>query len=84
MTTLKGIAALEITLDDVIAEGDKVASRWTADLTDAATGIGVMTTGMEIIRVADGQIVEWWWSKDYLRMLKQLGVILPPEPTAVE
>ena len=36
------------------------------------------------VLVADGKIVEWWWSKDYLGMLKQLGVIPPPESTAVE
>ncbi len=69
---------LEITIDDLIAEGDKVVGRWTTSFTDPTTGTHVKVTGVDIIRVADGKVVEWWWSKDYLGLLQKLGVIPTP------
>ncbi|MFC1718835.1 ester cyclase [Candidatus Poribacteria bacterium] len=68
----------EITIDDLIAEGDKVAGRWTTKFTDPTTGTHVKVTGVDIIRIADGKVVEWWWSKDYLGLLQKLGVIPTP------
>jgi predicted ester cyclase len=82
--TIVPVTDVQITIDDLITEGDKVAARWTCSMTDPATGIYVTTTGMDIIRVADGKIVEWWWAKDYLGMLKQLGVIPVPPPEQPE
>ncbi len=71
-----------ITVDDQIAEGDKVATRWTARGTHtgeiagiAGTGRDVTVTGLTISRLEDGRIVEDWTTWDTLGMLVQLGAI---------
>jgi steroid delta-isomerase-like uncharacterized protein len=73
------------TVEDQIAEGDKVATRWTAigthygDLMGIApTGKRVTVTGMTINRIMNGKIVETWNNFDALGQLQQLGVIPPP------
>jgi steroid delta-isomerase-like uncharacterized protein len=73
-------------VQDMIAEGDKAASRWTVTGTHKGefsgippTGVQVTVTGMNIHRLVDGKIVEAWWSYDMLGMMQQLGVI-PPMP----
>src|SRR3989442_340638 len=55
------------TLDDLIADGDKVVTRWSERGTHlgafqgiAPTGKQVTLTGTDIFRVADGRIVEQW------------------------
>lgn len=72
-------------VDDVIAEGDKVVWRWTFTGTHRgplmgipATGKGVAMTGITIDRIARGQIVERWSQIDSLGMMQQLGAIPPP------
>lgn len=71
-----------ISTDDVIAEGDKVVVRYTMHGTHqgegfdiAPTGKLVVYTGIDIIRIADGKIVEQWTEIDALGLLQQLGVI---------
>ena len=61
-----------LTVDDLIAEEDKVAERWTIDI-----GGGTTITGINIHRFADGKIVERWWTKNLLDMLQQRGMIPP-------
>ena len=77
---------MNVTIDDLIAEGDKVVTRWTVRGTHKgefgkipATGKQVMFTGMTISRIVDGKTVESWWSDDDLGLLQQLGVIPPME-----
>lgn len=48
-----------VVFDDLIAEGDKVAGRWTVRGT-AATGQPVQTIGIHIYRFVDGKIAEMW------------------------
>ncbi len=74
-----------ITVDDQIAEGDKVASRWTARGTQtgevagiAPTGKQVTVSGLTISRLEDGMVVEEWTTWDTLGMLVQLGAIPAP------
>lgn len=71
-----------ITVDDQIAEGDKVASRWTARGTQtgevagiAPTGKGVTVSGLTISRLDNGMVVEEWTTWDTLGMLVQLGAV---------
>jgi len=71
-------------VDDIIAEGDKVASRWTTRWTDPATGQANWMTGVDIDRFADGKVVETWRAKDFLSLMQRSGVIPPLGPTAVE
>jgi predicted ester cyclase len=73
-----------ITVDEMIAEGDKVAARWTATLTHEGefmgippTGVQATISGMVIYRFADGKIVEIWHIGDSLGLLQQLGVVPP-------
>jgi steroid delta-isomerase-like uncharacterized protein len=61
----KSFPDLHFTVEEMIAEGDKVAYRWTARGTHQAeyagiapTGKTITTTGITIIRIVDGQVVE--------------------------
>lgn len=71
---------LEITIDDQIAEGDKVCSRATTRGTHQgeifgipATGKVVTMTGMTIVRIVEGQIAESWVKNDVMGLMNQLG-----------
>ncbi len=66
----------------LVAEGDKVVARWTVTGTHKGeyfgippTGKSIKFTGITIYRIADGKIVEIWWSYDALGILQQIGVI---------
>jgi predicted ester cyclase len=72
----------QFTIDDMVAEGDRVATKktftgtHTGDLGDiAATGNRVTVQYVDIMRVRDGRIVEHWLSMDQLSLLQQLGAI---------
>lgn len=75
------------TVEDTIAEGDRVVSRytfggthqgrWAAALGIPPTGKYVTISGNEIFRIADGRIVEQWSQFDLVGALQQFGVILP-------
>lgn len=71
-----------VTVEDVIAEGDKTAVRISFrgthrgnDLGAPATGKFVVGTGMTFIRWRDGQIVEGWNEFDALGVFLQAGVV---------
>jgi steroid delta-isomerase-like uncharacterized protein len=79
---------LQITIEEMIAEGDKVAVRAVGRGTHQGELMGIPPTGrsvtvalMDINRIADGQLVERWGETDMLGMLQQLGVIPAPEQT---
>jgi predicted ester cyclase len=74
-----------MTFEDQIAEGDKVASRWTMRGTHtgellgiAPTGKQATMTGIVISRLAGSTIAEEWENFDQLGLLQQLGVIPSP------
>jgi steroid delta-isomerase-like uncharacterized protein len=76
----------DTTVEDVIAEGDKVVVRWTTRATNKGSFMGMPPTGkqatyggIDIYRVADGKIVEHWDQVDALGMMQQLGMIPAPE-----
>ena len=75
---------MRVTIDDQIAEGERVATRWTAQATHqgplgdiAPTGNSVTMTGVLIIRFVGGKPVENWQNLDELGMLRQIGAVLP-------
>ena len=75
---------LNMTIEDMVAEGDKVASRLTLRGTHkgeymgiAATGKQVTVTEIVISRFAGGKEVEAWGSPDLMGMMQQLGVVPP-------
>ncbi len=76
---------IHFTVDDQVAEGEKVATRWTVMGTHQAEFAGIPATGkpvrltaINIHRVADGKIQEGWLNWDALGMMQQLGVIPAP------
>ena len=77
---------LRIVVEDVIAEGDKVVSRYTSVATDTEGFMGRLPTGkvirtpaIQIFRFADdGRIVESWADWDMMGMMQQLGVVPTP------
>jgi steroid delta-isomerase-like uncharacterized protein len=76
----------QVTVDDLIAEADKVVSRVTAHGTHlgrwwgvAPTGKQVTMTGINIDRIVDGKIVEHWGEADTVSALLQIGAIAEPE-----
>jgi steroid delta-isomerase-like uncharacterized protein len=76
---------VRMTVDDVIASGDKVALRWHSEGTHrgelaglAPTGVHGSTTGISIDRWQDGKIVEAWAEWDNMGLARQLGAA-PPE-----
>lgn len=73
---------IEVIVEDTVAEGDKVAARCTVRATHAGGGLGfaatqmpVDITGISIVRVKDGKIVEAWNNFDFMGMHQQLGTL---------
>lgn len=73
---------IHFTIDEQIAEGDKVVTRWTGHGTHKgelagipATGKSATVTGMGVDRIVNGKIVESWGIFDQFGMMQQLGVI---------
>ena len=81
-TTLIGMPDWHTDIDDMIAEGEKVVARITMTGTHTgdfwgipATGKRVEFTGMYMVRIADGKIIEHWGEEDGVSLLQQLGVL---------
>jgi len=72
---------LNVTVEDQIVAGDKVATRWVAVGTHTgafgsvpATGRQMRIDGLILDRVVDGKVVERWEQWDQMGMLQQLGL----------
>ena len=82
---------LTCTVEDQVAEGDKVVTRWSArgthqgDTEDLslATGNRMEITGVAIERFSDGKVAESWDHYDALGMMQQLGLVPEPEQAEV-
>lgn len=77
-TTLRDVG---FTVDDLIAEDDRVAARLTASATVIDQFMGMPAAGkrytigeIHIFRIRDGQMVEHWHQYDTAGMMKQLGM----------
>ena len=73
------------TIDDIVAEGDKVVIRQTWSGTHKGEFMGVPPTGksvsfgvIDIVRIAGGKLVEHWGQMDMMSMMQQLGAIPTP------
>ncbi|MBI5302346.1 MAG: ester cyclase [Chloroflexi bacterium] len=76
---------VRFTVEDQVAEGDKTLVRWTFRgrhigeyLGAKPTGKEIVSTGMNLFRLANGKIEELWVESDDLGELRQLGVITLP------
>jgi predicted ester cyclase len=79
---------MHITIEDVVAAGDEVVVRliWSGTQEDdlepwgaPATGRGTSYDLVAIYRIACGRLAEQWVAADYLRMLRQLGIVTDEE-----
>lgn len=85
--TLLGMPDYYTTIEDLIAEGDKVVARVRMTGTHTGNFYGIAPTGRQvnltsiyIVRIAEGKIVEHWGEEDGVTVLKQLGFKIKLEP----
>jgi predicted ester cyclase len=74
-----------LSIDQMIAEGDTVATRLTFRGTHTGAFMGIPPTGkkvtvpaLDMARYADGKLAEHWGGPDQMSLLQQLGVIPAP------
>jgi steroid delta-isomerase-like uncharacterized protein len=74
--------APHFTIEDIVAEGDRVVVRWTNAGTHVGEFAGIPATGktftiggIDVYRAVDGQLCEHWHVIDQLAMLGQLGLL---------
>ncbi len=73
---------LNVTVEDMVAEGDRVAARFTARGVHKGqfmglppTGKPITMTGIEIFRIENGKIAELWGEANLLGLMQQLGIL---------
>jgi steroid delta-isomerase-like uncharacterized protein len=86
-TLYSALPDLRHTIEDQIAEGDSVVTRWTARGTHrgemfgrTATGMEIAFTGINIYRIADGKLAESHINWDLMGVARQLGLIEASAP----
>jgi predicted ester cyclase len=77
---------LRLTVEEILAEGDKVAVQVTISGTQTGPFMGIPATGksavwteMHLCRMADSKLAEHWVNADQLGLLQQLEAIPTPE-----
>ena len=80
--SLATLSDATLTADDMVAEGDKVATRWKITATHSGEFMAVPPTnqritiqGIIIDRFVDGKVVEAWESMDMYGLMTQLGAL---------
>lgn len=82
----QGFPDIQQTIEDVIAQEDKVMYRSTLKGTHTGMFMGISPTGkivtvngsFNLLRISEGKIVEWWYELNLLEVMKQMGVITEP------
>jgi steroid delta-isomerase-like uncharacterized protein len=81
-----GVPDGHTTIEDMVAEGNRVSKRWTLRGTQAGALLGIPPTnkqvalqGTSIYRIEGGLVKEIWWVTDTLGLLQQLGAIPQPQ-----
>ena len=76
-----GLADVVFTIEDLVAEDDRVAARLTTSATQVGEFIGMPPSHrrytieeIHIFRIHDGQVVEHWHQFDRMSLMQQLGV----------
>jgi len=90
-----GFPDLEITIDDMVAEGDKVAVRTTTRGTHTGMIFGIPPTGkvvtmrgQTLVRIVAGRLTDSWVNNDVMGLMNQLGAgsqsapVSTPKPTS--
>jgi len=84
LETIGRFADYRLTIEDILAEGDKVAFRWTFRGRHRATGKNIEFHGISIDRFDKGKLVESWQTYDNLHILRQLGFTIAPPSAKTE
>jgi len=79
----RGAFDFSFTIEDQIAQGDCVCTRWTWNATHKGDFVGIPATGKKVSMTgttihrctADGKIAEGWWQYDRLGLMSQLGAL---------
>jgi predicted ester cyclase len=73
---------LNITVEDTVTEGDKIAGRCTIRAVHEGAGLGIAPTnqpieftGLTIVKLKDGKIIEAWNEFDFMKMFTQVGAL---------
>lgn len=76
-----GFSDIHITIEDAMDSGDKVCVRWSCSMKHTGDGLGVpatgkmlQTSGISIMRVVDGKLIEGWQNWDMACILEAIGV----------
>ena len=78
----RGFPDVISTIEDIVAEGDRVVARWRARATHLGEYVGVPPTGKEVeftgismYRIEGGRIAESWTVEDELGLMRQIGAV---------
>jgi predicted ester cyclase len=81
----QGFPDVVSTIEDLIAEGEKVAACWRARATHRGEYVGVPPTGREVeftgisvYRIEGGKIAQSWTVEDELGLMRQIGAVAEP------
>jgi steroid delta-isomerase-like uncharacterized protein len=84
----QGLSDVSMTIEDMIAEGDRVAVRLTSHAVQSGEFMGMPASGRaydvsetHIFRIRDGQVAEHWRDMDSMSLLRQLGAMPQPAST---
>lgn len=82
VSLFEGFPDIYQTIEDMIAEGDKVVYRTSIQGTHTGTFLGTPPTGRAVrindftmLHISDGKIVEWWYECNLLEMMRQIGLV---------
>jgi len=86
---LEAFSPCTFTIEDVVAEGDRVVVRWSSSGTHSGPFMGMPPTnrsytisGIDIHRLTDERMAEHWHVVDQLSQLQQLGVLPSQAPAS--
>ncbi|MFN2582828.1 MAG: ester cyclase [Candidatus Dormibacteria bacterium] len=86
---LDAMNPVHFTIEDILAEDDRVVVRWSQQATQTGPFMGIPPTGrtatfngIDVHRLRDGRIAEHWHVVDLFALLQQLGAIPAPSGAA--
>lgn len=86
---LSAMDPIRFTIEDMVAEGERVVVRWSQTATQTGAFMGIPPTGrtatfagIDIHSVREGRLAEHWHVIDMLSLLQQLGAIPAPSGAA--
>lgn len=82
VSLFQGFPDIKQTIEDLVAEDDKVVYRSTIQGTHTGEFLGIPPTNKScrindftLLRIANGRIVEWWYECNLLELMRQLGLM---------